>query len=86
MNKLLGTPRRRAFVRNLLIEFGVYGVLLVIYFFAVLQFLGNFLFDLFHNQLIVYAIVGLALIVTQGVVLESVTSFLLRLLRLDRLE
>ena len=86
MNKFLGSPRGRSFVRNMLIEFGIYGILLVIYFFAVLRFLGDFLFELFNNQLSVYAIVGLTLIVAQGVVLESVTSFLIRLLRLDRLE
>ena len=86
MKKLLGTSKRRIFARNMLIEFGIYGVLLIIYFFVVLQFLGDFLFDLFNNQLVVYAFVGLSLIVAQGVLLESITSYLIKLLRLDRLE
>jgi hypothetical protein len=78
-------PNIRILIRNLIIELLLYGVLLVIYFFVVLQFLGNFLTDLFNSQLVVYSILGLGLIVAQAVLLESVTSFLLRLLRLDRL-
>jgi len=78
-------PNIRILIRNFIIELLLYGVLLVIYFFAVLQFLGNFLTDLFHNQLVIYSILGLGLIVAQAVLLETVTSFLLRLLRLDRL-
>ena len=77
-------PNIRILIRNLIIELLLYGVLLVIYFFVVLQFLGNFLTDLFNNQLVIYSILGLGLIVTQAVLLETVTSFLLRLLRLDR--
>jgi hypothetical protein len=73
-------------VRNFIIELAVYGVLLVIYFFAVLQFLGGMLSNLFVNNMSLYAIVGLALIITQAVVLEAVTSYLIRLLHLDRLE
>jgi hypothetical protein len=73
-------------VRNFIFELVVYGMLLVIYFFAVLQFLDEILFDLYINNTTLYALIGLALIVTQAVVLEAVTSYLIRLLRLDRLE
>jgi hypothetical protein len=86
MKNILGTPKRWAFVRNMLIEVVVYAVLLIIYFLAVLRLLGGFLLDLFNNQLIVYAFIGLGLIVTQGIVLESLTSYLIRLLRLDRFD
>ena len=71
-------------IRNLIVELVVYGVLLVIYFFVVLQFLGDILLDLFLHRMIVYAYLGLGLIVAQGVFLEALTSFLIRLLRLDR--
>lgn len=71
-------------VRNLIIELIVYGILLIGYFFLVLRYLNDFLTDLFLNQLIVYAFLGLGLIVAQGVVLEALTSFLIRKLRLDR--
>jgi hypothetical protein len=79
-------PNLRKLVRNFIIELAVYGMLLVVYFFAVLQFLGGMLSNLFLNNMSLYAIVGLALIITQAVVLEAVTSYLIRLLHLDRLE
>ena len=71
-------------IRNLVVELVVYSILLVVYFFVVLQFLGDILSDLFLNRTIVYAVLGLGLIVAQGVLLEALTSFLIRLLRLDR--
>ena len=75
----------RILIRNLIIEIIVYGVLLVIYFFLVLQYLSDFLTNLFRNQLFVYSILGLGLIVAQAVLLEMITSYLIRLFRLDRL-
>jgi hypothetical protein len=74
----------RVLVRNLIIEFIVYGILLIIYFFVVLRYLSDYLSDLFLNQTIVYAFLGLGLIVAQGVILEALTSLLIRMLRLDR--
>lgn len=79
-------PNLQKLVRNFIIELVIYGVLLVIYFFAVLQFLGSLLDNLYLNNTTLYAIIGLVLIVSQAVVLEAVTSYLIRLLRLDRLE
>ena len=75
----------RAIVRNFLIEMFVYGVLLVVYFFVALRFLGEPLAALFDQNLTFYAFVGLALIVSQAVVLEFVTSFLFDFLGLHRL-
>ena len=79
------TTNIRVLVRNLIIEIFLYGVLLIIYFFVVLQYLGDFLTNLFNNQLYIYAFLGLGLIVVQAVLLEMITSYLIRLLRLDRL-
>ena len=79
-------PNLQKLVRNFIIELVVYGILLVIYFFAVLQFLDELLNNLYFNNTTIYAFVGLALIIAQAVVLEAVTSYLIRLLRLDRLE
>jgi len=79
-------PNLQKLVRNFIIELAVYGILLVIYFFAVLQFLDGILNNLYLNNTTLYAVVGLALIVAQAVVLEAVTSFLIRLLHLERLE
>jgi hypothetical protein len=75
----------RILIRNIIIELVVYGVLLVIYFFAVLQFLGEILINLFESgDVVVYSILGLVLIVAQAVLLETITSYLIRLFRLDR--
>jgi hypothetical protein len=79
-------PDPKRLIRNLIIELVVYGVLLVAYFFAVLRLLGGFLEEIFQNNIVLYAFLGLFLIVTQGVVLESITSFFIRLLELERLE
>jgi hypothetical protein len=67
--------------RALLIELPIYAVLVVIYFFAVLHFLANWLGDLKANHNTVYALVSIALIIGQAVVLEWVTTMLLRLFR-----
>ena len=79
-------PNLQKLVRNFIIELTVYGILLIIYFFAVLQFLDGILNNLYLNNTTLYAVVGLALIVAQAVVLEAVTSYLIRLLHLERLE
>jgi len=79
-------PNLPKLIRNFLIELAVYGVLLVIYFFAVLRFLSGILNGLYLENTIIYSIVGLGLIVLQAVALEAVTSYLLRLLHLDRFE
>ena len=79
-------PKLQRLVRNFIIELVVYGILLVIYFFAVLQFLDGILNNLYLNNTTIYAVGGITLIVTQAVVLEAVTSYLIRLLRLDRFD
>jgi hypothetical protein len=76
----------RRLIINFIIELIIYGILVVAYFYLVLRYLGVFLNDLYHNNLLVYAILGLILIVVQAVVLEAVTSFLVDRLRLERLE
>ena len=79
-----GNPK--SLVRNFILEMIVYGALFVIYFMVLLRFLGQPLTGLYDSNLRYYAIVALALIVAQGVVLEWVTSFLLDFLGLERLE
>lgn len=60
------------------IELALYAVLVTGYFFAVLHFLGGWLKELFDQHRTVYAFVALALIVLQGVALESLTSWSIR--------
>ena len=76
----------RKLIINFIIELVIYGILVVAYFYLVLRYLRLFLTELYHDNLVVYAIIGLILIVVQAVVLEAVTSFLLDRLRLERLE
>lgn len=75
----------REMLRNFLIEMAVYGVLLVGYFYIALRYLAEPLAMLFNNNLVVYGIIGLALIIIQAVFLEFVTSFLFDFLGLHRL-
>ncbi len=73
-------------LRNFIIELAVYGVLVVVYFLVVLQSIGDWLTSLYYNNLTVYAILALMLIVVQAVILEKVTAFLIERLGLERLE
>jgi len=68
-------------VRAFLIELAIYAVLVVGYFFLVLHFLGAWLHQLEINHRYTYAGLAILLIIGQAVVLESVTTFLLRMLR-----
>jgi len=68
-------------LRTFAIELAIYAVLVVIYFFLVLHLLGQWLFHLETQHRVMYAIVSLLLIAGQAVVLDAVTSVLLRFLR-----
>lgn len=68
-------------LRAFLIELAIYAVLVVAYFFLVLHFLGEGLRQLETQHRYTYAFVSILLIIGQAVVLESVTTFLLRMLR-----
>lgn len=68
-------------LRAFLIELVVYGVLIVAYFFVVLLFLQDRLCELAQHHIRIYAIVSILLIIGQAVLLESVTTGLMRLIR-----
>jgi len=70
----------------LTIELSLYAVLVVAYFLIVLRLLNGILTRLFQSDLVTYAILGLGLVVTQGVLLEWVTSFILNRLKVERVE
>jgi hypothetical protein len=76
----------RKVIRNFIIELVVYGFLVIAYFLLILQSIGDWLTSLYFNNLTVYAIMALVLIVIQAVVLEKVTAFLVERLGLERLE
>ena len=62
-------------------ELAIYAVLVTGYFFLVLKFLGNWLYQLETQHRVLYAVVALLLIAGQAVVLDAVTTVLFRLLR-----
>ena len=73
-------------VRAFLIELAVYAVFVTAYFFLVLHFLSGWLQGLHLHHVKLYASVAIVLIIGQAVVLESVTTWLIRLLRGGRSE
>lgn len=74
----------RKLIRNFIIELVVYGALVAAYSYVVLRWLSEPLFEMFHTNLLLYALLSLGLIVAQGAILDVVTSFLLRLLPTHR--
>ena len=68
-------------LRAFLVELAIYAVLVVTYFFFVLHFLGQWLQQLQSQHRYTYAVVAILLIIGQAVLLESVTTLLLRILR-----
>ncbi|HSB11580.1 MAG TPA: hypothetical protein VLM38_18975 [Blastocatellia bacterium] len=68
-------------MRTFLFELLVYAGLVVAYVFFVIGLLGVWLHRIYQHHKNWYALTALVLIVTQGVVLEFITSLLLRLVR-----
>ena len=63
------------------VEIAIYSVLVVAYFFLVLRFIADDLHGLEQHHIVLYAVVAIALIVGQAVILEAITTGLLRFLR-----
>ncbi len=76
----------RAVIRNLAIELVTYTLLVLAYSLVVLRWLAEPLRRLFHSNLLVYAVLSLGLIVVQGALLDVITTYLLSLLPMERLE
>ena len=68
-------------LRAFLIELVVYAILVVGYFFLVLHFLGEGLQRIEQNHRYAYAALTILLMIGQAVVLQNVTTFLLRVIR-----
>jgi hypothetical protein len=66
-------------LRAFSIELVVYGFLVVAYFFLVLHFLAGWLYQLEIQHRTTYAVLAILLIIGQAVVLEGLTTLLLRL-------
>ena len=68
-------------LRAFLIELAVYAAFVTGYFFLVLHYLSGWLQDLHLHHVKLYALMTIILIIGQAVLLESVTTWLLRFLR-----
>ena len=68
------------------IELPIYAGLVIVYFFVALHFLAGWLKDLSDRHLTVYALVAIGLIIGQAVILEWITTALMRWLRGGRTE
>ena len=79
-------PMIKKMIGNFAIELVIYAILVVVYFLLVLRLLGDPLSQLYQDNLVLYAFLALGLVLVQAVVLESVTSFIMKLLGLDQLE
>jgi hypothetical protein len=71
-------------IRNFVVEIGIYAILLIVYFYLVLEFLAAPLANLFESSLGVYAFTSLGLIVAQGVLLDSVVHFIIDFFQLNK--
>ena len=67
--------------RAFLLELRVYAIFVTGYFFLVLHFLAGWLQDLHLHHVKLYALVTIVLIIGQAVLLESITTWLFRLIR-----
>jgi hypothetical protein len=68
-------------LRAFLVELAVYAVFVTAYFFLVLHYLSGWLQELHLHHVKFYAFTAIVLIIGQAVFLESLTTWLLRLLR-----
>jgi hypothetical protein len=68
-------------VRAFAIELVIYSLLVIAYFFLVLHLLGQWLYQLEIHHRYLYAGLSILLIVGQAVLLEALTTFLIRLIR-----
>lgn len=74
-------PEIKSSLKSFLIEFFLYAALVFAYYFLVLRFLGGWLERLFASDRKFYAAIALLLIVCQGVLLETLTRFLLSFIK-----
>jgi hypothetical protein len=70
--------------RNLLIEIVIYSFLIFGYYLLVLRWLDDWLMMIFNTNLVYYAFVGLSMILIQAVLLDFVTSYLMKFIKTDQ--
>ena len=73
-------------LRAFLIELVVYSALVVVYFFLVLHFLAHWINELEPRHIKTYALLSIGFIIGQAVLLEIITTWLMRRLQGGRSE
>lgn len=68
-------------LRSFVLELLIYTLLVIVYVLVVLNFMSGWLKTLYDQGKTRYAVICLLLIIGQGVVLETITSALLRFIR-----
>jgi hypothetical protein len=71
-------------LRNLVVEMLIYSILIFGYYILVLRWLDDWLMSIFNTNLVYYAVAGLGMILIQAVVLDFVTSYLMKYVKLDQ--
>lgn len=74
----------RKLFRNLLFEIVIYSLLIFGYYVLALRWLGDWIASVFNSNLYLYSAVCLGLIITQAVLLDILTSFLMKFIKLDQ--
>jgi NADH:ubiquinone oxidoreductase subunit 6 (subunit J) len=74
-------PRNSHPIRSFVVELILYAGLVVVYVLFVISLLREWLDGLYEHNKLSYAVAALLLIIGQGVILEMVTTTLLRLIR-----
>jgi hypothetical protein len=69
-------------LKSFIVELMIFTALVLSYYFLVLVFLADWLKRLFDQSKPTYAVVALALIATQGVVLEVISAALMKIVEL----
>lgn len=71
-------PSFRPMMRSLAIEVAISIPIVTAYFLLVISLAKDYLVELYYQELPIYSIVATAIIVLQGVLLEVLTSWLIR--------
>jgi hypothetical protein len=76
----------RSLTRKLVIELSIYLILIILYFLFVKISLEDLMYRLFNENLGLYGLIGISIIVFQGVVIEIISTFLTNQITMDRFE
>lgn len=77
-------PSLRPFLRSMALELLIYAPVVMVYLLLVLRYGSEGLLYLFQRSPITYTVIGIAAILAQGVLLDMLTTWLLRRFGLRR--